>query len=105
MTPANLEQLLATLPAWLNQNLPLDPKKPVSAEDIAHLALTVEEFATIPGVAERCPWKGVTYKQFADIELWECRYVLPAIADHAGLRGRIAWKLTSGTAAIFRNRP
>jgi hypothetical protein len=103
MTRPRIEHLLPELLNWLNQNLPLDPKKPVSATDIAHLAMTTDELAEIPAPDEYCEWRRARFKRYLGLELWECRYSLPPIEAMAGLRGRIAWKLTSSTAALFKH--
>jgi hypothetical protein len=102
MPQTTLERLLADLIPWLNQNLPLDPKKPVSTSDIAHISLTAIELDEIPAPDEYCEWRRARFKRFAGIELWECRYALPPITEQASLRGRIAWMMTSSTAALFK---
>jgi hypothetical protein len=102
MTRPSLEQLLPGLLTWLNQNLPLDPKKPLSESDIAHLSLTTDELAEIPAPMEHCEWRRARFKRYLGIEIWECRYALPPIMEIASLRGRLAWKLTSSTAALFK---
>ncbi len=103
MTQPTLEQLLAGLIPWLNKNLPLDPKKPVTASDIAHISLTPAELDAIPTSDEYCEWRRARFKRFRGIEFWECRYALPPIAELSALRGRIAWMLTSSTAALFKH--
>lgn len=102
MTQSNLERLLAGLMAWLNQNMAIDPKKPLAESDIAHIGLTPDEFAEIPAPAQHCPWRKMPFKHFNGIEFWQTPYPVPAIRDVAGLRGRIAWRLTSSTAALFK---
>ena len=46
---ARIPPMLAGLVDWCNANLPLDPRKPVTAADIAHVSLTAAEFIHVPG--------------------------------------------------------
>jgi len=94
--------LLEQLFAWLNTNLPVDPRKPLTPQDVAHVSVTPAEFAQIPGKPEWCEHRRVTFKRVRGIEFWLVELPLPALASVAGLRGRVAWKLTGNTAALFR---
>lgn len=102
---ARIPPMLAGLVDWCNANLPLDPKKPVTAADIAHVRLTAAEFSHVPGDATPwCSWRKHFTQQAHGIEFWMTRQALPELRDIADLRGRIAWRLTGNTAALFRWR-
>lgn len=96
--PALLEELFA----WLNANLPVDQRKPLAPQDVAHVSLMPKEFAQIPGVTEWCAHRRVSYKRVHGIEFWLTQLELPELRTVAGLRGRIAWKLTGNTVALFK---
>lgn len=97
-----LPGLLDELFAWLNANLPVDARKPLAPHDVAHMSLMPMEFAQIPGETEWCAHRRVSYKRAHGIEFWLTQLELPALRSVAGLRGRIAWKLTGNTAALFK---
>ena len=104
-TPTAGEGLLALLDSlfpWLNKNLPIKPDKLLGSEDVAHLSLTAEEFAQIPAVAQWCAHKRISFKRAYGVEFWLSKFDLPSIRVHADLRGRIAWRLTKNTAALFQ---
>ncbi|KVP96506.1 hypothetical protein WJ97_11505 [Burkholderia ubonensis] len=97
-----LPGLLDELFAWLNANLPVDSRKPLAPQDVAHVSLVPAEFAQIPGESGWCAHRRVTFKRVHGIEFWLTQLQLPALRSVADLRGRIAWKLTGNTAALFR---
>lgn len=98
----NLPGLLDELFAWLNANLPVDPRKPLTPKDIAHVSLMQAEFMQIPGEVEWCEFRRVSFKRVQGIEFWLTPCQLPELRSVATLRGRIAWKLTGNSAALFR---
>ncbi|WP_157639943.1 hypothetical protein [Burkholderia ubonensis] len=97
-----LPGLLEDLFAWLNANLPVDPRKPLTPQDVAHVSLMQAEFEQVPGETGWCSHRRVTFKRSLGVEFWLTPLLLPELRSVAGLRGRIAWKLTGNTAAIFR---
>ncbi|MDN8078789.1 hypothetical protein QZN30_05445 [Burkholderia multivorans] len=102
MTHTAIVTLLPELMAWLNQNLPIDPKKPLVESDIAHIGLMPAEFAAIRAQEQRCPWRKVLFKQYIGVEFWQTAHKLPDVKTVGDLRGRIAWRPTSNTAALFK---
>ena len=99
--PSLLEELLV----WLNNNLPVDPRKPLTLQDIAHVSLMTHEFAQLPGETVWCAYRRVAYRRAGGVEFWAQQLQLPELHHCADLRGRIVWEMTSNTAALFRRRP
>ena len=87
---------------WLNANLPIDPRKPLTVEDVAHVSLLPHEFAQIPADTLWCPYRRIAFRRAGGIEFWCSQFALPPLKELGGLRGRIAWKPTGNTAALFR---
>lgn len=105
LAPDGMEKMVEGLFAWLNANLPTDPKKPLMPADVAHVSLMWHEFVQVPGETVWCPHRRVSIRRACGIEFWCSHLKLPELhggAAPAGLRGRIAWKLTGNTAALFR---
>lgn len=97
-----LPDMLDGLFDWLNANLPIDPKKPLTPHDVAHVSLMPHEFSQIPGETGWCAHRRITFRRAWGIEFWCSQWRLPELHGCAGLRGRIAWKMTGNTAALFR---
>jgi hypothetical protein len=96
--PASLEALFA----WLNANLPVDPRYPLTRADVAHVSLMPHEFAEVPGETFWCEHRRITLRRAGGIEFWRSPLMLPELNALADLRGRFAWKLTRSTRALFR---
>jgi hypothetical protein len=94
--------MLSKLFEWLNANLPLDPRKPLTPQDVAHISVSAGEFAQLPGNAQTCAYRRVSFKHAHGMEFWLTPYPLPSLRGVSDLRGRIAWKPTGNTAALFR---
>lgn len=101
---AHLPELFESLFAWLNANLPKKAGKQFQASDIAHIGLTAEEMAQLPGEATWDSWYRCHIKHYQGIALWQRDYNLPALNSCADLRRRIAWKLTDNTVMLFHPR-
>lgn len=99
---AQLNTLLPELFPWLNANLPIDPRKPLCEQDVAYIGLMADEFSQIPGAAQTCAWRRISFKRAYGVEFWLRPISLPPIRDVGDMRGRIAWKLTGNTGALFK---
>jgi hypothetical protein len=100
---ARLPRLLDEMFPWLNSNLPVNPAKPLTAQDVAHISLTAAEFSLLPGEAMWCAHRRVSIKRYREMEFWLSNLNLPELQACEGLRGRVAWKLTGNTAPLFRH--
>lgn len=104
--PAHLQAeelaiMLEDIFPWLNKNLPVNPAKPLTAQDVAHVSLTEHEFTLLPDEAQWCAQKRISFKQARGIEFWLCKLPLPPLKSCADLRGRFAWKLTANSKSLF----
>lgn len=100
--PAQLDILLSELFPWLNTNMPIDPRKPLCEQDVAHIGLMAHEFEQIPGAVQVCVWKRISFKRAYGVEFWLSPTALPPIQQVSDIRGRIAWKLTGNTGPLFK---
>ena len=97
----SVRSLLDELLSWLNANLPIDPRKPLQAEDIAYIRLGPAQFAEIPGDAEYCAFRGCTSKRYSGLTVWLSAST-PNHTSVAGLRGHIAYNCSGRTKPLFQ---
>lgn len=87
--------------AWANANKKIDPKKPLTKDDIAYVSLTQVEFNLLPVDPFWDSWVQAYFKQYEGVLYRFAVYDMPQITSPKDFVGRIAWRYTGNTAKMF----
>ena len=98
---AAIKTMLDNTIVWANANKKVDPKKPLTKEDVAYVSLTQIEFNVIPSEPFWDSWVQAYFKQYDGVLYRFYTYNMPEITGPEVFVRRIAWRYTGNTAKMI----